>query len=101
MFNIPIPHIFWDSRRDFWTHPFFRKTTSINWAARRNRRLAKDRGGIGWVNPILMIGMLVPNSIPAATVAASPEFNLANFWFHSQSWGTALGCEGRFRACLM
>src|SRR2546422_8094940 len=81
MFNIPIPHMFWDVKRDFWTHPFFRKTRSINSAARRNRRLAKDKGGIGWFNPILMIGMLVPNSIPAAIVAVSPELNLANYCF--------------------
>src|SRR2546428_13839606 len=84
MFNIPIPHIFWEEKMDLSTHPFCRKNRSINSAARRNRRLAKDREGIGWFNPILIIGMLVPNSIPAATVAASPEFHLANCYFHGQ-----------------
>src|SRR2546425_2716476 len=102
MFNIPIPHIFWEEKMDLSTHPFCRKNRSINSAARRNRRLAKDREGIGWFNPILIIGMLVPNNIPAATVAASPEFNLANCYFHGQVYcKLPSGARDRLTGCLM
>src|SRR3989442_12846201 len=102
MFNIPIPHIVWEEKMDLSTHPFSRKNRSINSAARRNRRLAKEREGIGWFNPIWIIGVLVPNSIPAATVAASAEFNLANCYFNVQVYcKMPSGARDKLKWCLL